>query len=434
MSTKIQVRRGTAAQWTSANPTLDPGEIGFETDTGKIKVGSSKNITQTVVTGGTNVVYTTAVAHGLAALDYVNISGITTAQGLPVANPVQITAITSTTFTVAVTTGTTGTYTSLSGTATSPWNSLLYLTDTTDFVGLVLGAQGGTGVANTNKTITLGGNLTTSGASVIGTSTDTVSLNTGGNTSITLPTTGTLSTIAGAEALTNKTSYNGLALTALTTGFTVAGGSVTSKTLQVNNALTLAGTDSTTTTMPSFSTTVGVQDLWYANTADVTFASATTSAYNIFKGTTPGTGVALPSAGVYAFMLDVFIQAAESATAHTMNFSMPYSGTMTDINYNVFHSYNVTGLTINSPTSGALMGNFSVATAVPITASYGTAATYYHQIRISGIVRVTTTGNLNPQVAWTFPPTSAPILKKGSHMRITPLSTTSTAISFGTWS
>ena len=36
---RIQLRRGTAAQWTSANPVLLEGELGLETDTGKIKVG-----------------------------------------------------------------------------------------------------------------------------------------------------------------------------------------------------------------------------------------------------------------------------------------------------------------------------------------------------------------------------------------------------------
>lgn len=36
----IQVRRDTAAAWTSANTTLATGEIGFETDTGKFKVGN----------------------------------------------------------------------------------------------------------------------------------------------------------------------------------------------------------------------------------------------------------------------------------------------------------------------------------------------------------------------------------------------------------
>ena len=39
MATKIQLRRGTAAQWTSANPILSEGEIGFETDTGQFKIG-----------------------------------------------------------------------------------------------------------------------------------------------------------------------------------------------------------------------------------------------------------------------------------------------------------------------------------------------------------------------------------------------------------
>jgi len=38
--TQIQVRRGTASQWTSTNPTLAAGEFGFETDTGKIKIGN----------------------------------------------------------------------------------------------------------------------------------------------------------------------------------------------------------------------------------------------------------------------------------------------------------------------------------------------------------------------------------------------------------
>lgn len=38
--TQIQVRRGTASQWTSTNPTLSSGEWGYETDTGKVKIGN----------------------------------------------------------------------------------------------------------------------------------------------------------------------------------------------------------------------------------------------------------------------------------------------------------------------------------------------------------------------------------------------------------
>ncbi len=66
------------------------------------------------------------------------------------------------------------------------------------------GQYGGTGVANTGKTITLGGNLTTSGA-------NNVTFTTSGATNVTLPTTGTLATLAGSESLTNK-SVNGVTL------------------------------------------------------------------------------------------------------------------------------------------------------------------------------------------------------------------------------
>jgi len=39
MATKIQVRRDTAANWTSANTVLSDGEMGYETDTGYMKIG-----------------------------------------------------------------------------------------------------------------------------------------------------------------------------------------------------------------------------------------------------------------------------------------------------------------------------------------------------------------------------------------------------------
>lgn len=39
MATRMQQRRGTAAEWTSADPVLAAGEIGYETDTGRFKFG-----------------------------------------------------------------------------------------------------------------------------------------------------------------------------------------------------------------------------------------------------------------------------------------------------------------------------------------------------------------------------------------------------------
>lgn len=40
MATQFKLRRDTAANWTSANPTLASGEPGLETDTGKLKFGN----------------------------------------------------------------------------------------------------------------------------------------------------------------------------------------------------------------------------------------------------------------------------------------------------------------------------------------------------------------------------------------------------------
>jgi hypothetical protein len=43
MATRMQQRRGTASQWTSANPILNAGEMGWESDTNKFKIGDGTN-------------------------------------------------------------------------------------------------------------------------------------------------------------------------------------------------------------------------------------------------------------------------------------------------------------------------------------------------------------------------------------------------------
>ena len=43
MADTLQLRRDTAASWVTANPTLAQAEFGYETDTGKLKLGNGSS-------------------------------------------------------------------------------------------------------------------------------------------------------------------------------------------------------------------------------------------------------------------------------------------------------------------------------------------------------------------------------------------------------
>jgi len=65
MAIQIQLRRGTASQWTTANTLLAQGELGLETDTNKFKFGdgvttwnslpyyANGSVTSVALSGGT---------------------------------------------------------------------------------------------------------------------------------------------------------------------------------------------------------------------------------------------------------------------------------------------------------------------------------------------------------------------------------------------
>ena len=126
----------------------------------------------------------------------------------------------------------------------------------------MLGANGGTGVANTSKTITLGGNLTTSGAFA-------TTLTATATTAVTLPTTGTLSTLAGTETLTNKTisgSSNTLS--------NIANGSLTYSSVTFNGSTVALGGSATITAANPNALTIGtgLSGTSYTGSAAVTVA------------------------------------------------------------------------------------------------------------------------------------------------------------------
>ena len=78
MTSRLQNRRDTAANWTTNNPTLAAGEIGYETDTAKFKIGTgsanwstlgySSAGTITSITAGTGLTGGTITSTGTVAL------------------------------------------------------------------------------------------------------------------------------------------------------------------------------------------------------------------------------------------------------------------------------------------------------------------------------------------------------------------------------
>lgn len=153
----IQLRSDTAANWASVNPTLAVGETGFETDTGKLKVGTGSS-------DWNSLIYVTDASDLAGIIPSARISGSYT--------------------------GITGVGTLTAGT----WNA-----------SAIAGQYGGTGVANTGKTITLGGNLTTSGAF-------TTTLTVGANTSLTLPSSGTVISTVNLSSITSVGTLTGLTI------------------------------------------------------------------------------------------------------------------------------------------------------------------------------------------------------------------------------
>ena len=144
--------------------------------------------------------------------------------------------------------------------------------------GSVIGAlYGGTGVANNAaNTITFTGNFS-------------LGLTLSANTSVTLPTTGTVATVAGSEALTNK-SINGLTVTSSTGTLTITN----AKPLSVSNTLTFTGTDASSV---AFGTGGTVVYSTIGTLSSLTSASSLATVGTITTGTWSATAIAATKGG-----------------------------------------------------------------------------------------------------------------------------------------
>jgi hypothetical protein len=208
---------------------------------------------------------------------------------------------------------------------------------------VIAGQYGGTGVANTGKTITIGGNFTTSGA-------HTTTLTTTGNTGVTLPTTGTLATLSGTETFTNKT-ISGTSNTLSNIG----NASLTNSSLTIGSTtVSLGATATTLAGLTSVTSTTFVGALT-GNASTATSATNSTNATNASQ---------------------VFVGLASANSA----FKVPFADTTVNTagNYSLLQdtestfTYNPSTNTLTAGTfSGALSGNATTATTLQTARSIG---------------------------------------------------------------
>lgn len=177
-------------------------------------------------------------------------------------------------------------------------------------------ANGGTGVANSN-TITLGGNLTTSGANPL-------TLTTTGSTNITLPTSGTLlNSTSGATAGANS---NITSLSGLTTPLSVPQGGTGSATATGTGSVVL----STSPSVSGLTVTGSLTATGLVTIADLAAQAANTVLANATASTATPTAFAMPSCSTSASALNW--TAGSGFTCNTAVVASNVSGTVSIAN------------------------------------------------------------------------------------------------------
>lgn len=211
--------------------------------------------------------------------------------------------------------------------------------------------------------------------------------------------------------------------------------------LKTNKIQNLSGADmldlSTSGTILSTPSTISgnaviTNDHVYTLNADRTIVATVVGAtfYSMF-----GVGLPVP-VGTYLF--NIFGLMATGTTSHTVSIQMGGTATIQDIQFYVDFLNVATsiGTTTPSTPTAPVRTTFN---ANPTTVANGVVSPASiiatKSFNVSGIVRITGQGILNPQIGFSANPTGTNAMARGSSVRITPISPiTGSNISIGTWS
>jgi hypothetical protein len=159
----------------------------------------------------------------------------------------------------------------------------------------------------------------------------------------------------------------------------------------------------------TLSNATGVQSLFAAANDTITLAASTT----------------------YFFETEFHITGT-GTTSHTLNFALGGTITTHNVQYQSHVDQNATGS--GTPTNTATYGVY-IATAASTAITAATATAIYRSVRITGTIRVNSSGTFIPQIAYSAAPGVAPVVKTGAWLRLTPIgaAAAATANVVGAW-